>query len=121
MRERELADELARRTGLSPDDVAAVLSALAVVGREQEAPGEQLPLSRAGAPPDAAGHPSSGSFRPSPGDVDDLIAAAGRHPLGLDFLLHGDLCAVAIMFQAHAFTVDAARERLRKDVGVAGA
>ena len=46
-------------------------------------------------------------------DVEALIEAARKHPLGLEFLLNGDLSAVAATFQAHAFTVDAAREHLR--------
>lgn len=44
--------------------------------------------------------------------VDDLIARARKHPLGVDFLLHGYLGTVAISFDAHAFTVEAARARL---------
>ncbi|HEX3110826.1 MAG TPA: hypothetical protein VHU41_17135 [Thermoanaerobaculia bacterium] len=44
--------------------------------------------------------------------VDDLIARARKHPLGIDFLLHGYLGTVAISFDAHAFTVEAARARL---------
>ena len=44
--------------------------------------------------------------------VDDLIARARKHPLGVDFLLHGYLGTVAISFGAHAFTVEAARARL---------
>lgn len=46
--------------------------------------------------------------------VDDLIARAMEHPLGIDFLLHGYLGAVAITFDVHAFTVEAARDRLLK-------
>ncbi len=47
-----------------------------------------------------------------PGLVDDLIARARKHPLGVEFLLHGYLGTVAISFDAHAFTVEAARARL---------
>ena len=46
--------------------------------------------------------------------VDDLIVRAQRHPLGIDFLLHGELGCVAISLGAHAFTVEAARARLRE-------
>ncbi len=53
------------------------------------------------------------SYVPTPREVDDLIAAAARHPLGLAFLLEGELGSVAVTFQTHAFTVDAARERLK--------
>lgn len=31
-----------------------------------------------------------------------------------EHLLEGDLCAVAVTFQAHAFTVDVARQRIRE-------
>jgi len=52
-------------------------------------------------------------YIPSEREISELIAAAAGHPLGIQFLLEGQLCAVATMFQVHAFTVDAARERLR--------
>jgi hypothetical protein len=51
---------------------------------------------------------------PSEKEVDDLIAAASAHPLGVRFLVEGHLGSVATTFRTHAFTVDAARERLRK-------
>lgn len=47
-----------------------------------------------------------------PACVDRLIDAAGRHPLGLEFLIQGDLGSVAVTFGVHAFTVEAARARL---------
>jgi hypothetical protein len=52
-------------------------------------------------------------FKPSPQQVEELIAAADKHPLGVEFLLDGDLGAVAITFETHAFTVEAARDRLK--------
>ncbi len=62
------------------------------------------------------------AYVPSEEDITDLIAAAARHPLGIQFLVEGQLCAVATMFRVHAFTVDAARTRLRAEgAGVAGA
>ena len=51
-------------------------------------------------------------FQPTDADVEALIERATRHPLGLDFLRHGELGSVAVSFDAHAFTVIAARERL---------
>ncbi len=54
-------------------------------------------------------------YVPSDREVDELIAAAGAHPLGVQFLLEGQLCAVATLFGVHAFTVDAARARLRAE------
>ena len=44
--------------------------------------------------------------------VDDVIARAHEHPLGIDFLLHGQLGCVAVSLGAHAFTVEAARAKL---------
>ncbi len=54
-------------------------------------------------------------YVPSDREVAELIAAATSHPLGIQFLLEGQLCAVATMFGVHAFTVDAARQRLRAE------
>lgn len=51
-------------------------------------------------------------YEPADVEVADLIRAAGQHPLGLDYLLHGHLGTVAITFGFHAFTVVAARDRL---------
>lgn len=48
-------------------------------------------------------------YRPTPEEVDSLIEAARRHPLGIEFLRDGELGSVAMTFQTHAFTVDAAR------------
>ncbi len=55
----------------------------------------------------------TGKYTPTDREVEELIGAASRHPLGLEFLLEGQLCAVATTFQVHAFTVDAARQRLK--------
>jgi hypothetical protein len=119
MTEPELVDELAARTGLPRSDVQSVVTALAAIAREQEGLGQRLPIadfasSSPTAQPDRASTTPTRSFVPSARDVEELIAAAASHPLGLEFLLEGDLCAVAIMFQTHAFTVDAARERIRQ-------
>jgi len=51
-------------------------------------------------------------YQPSPSEIERLIRAAGEHPLGEDFLIHGHLGAVAIIFKCHAFTVTAARNEL---------
>jgi hypothetical protein len=51
-------------------------------------------------------------FHPTDADVDALIARASADSLGVDFLLNGELGAVAIWLRTHAFTVVAARERL---------
>ena len=55
-------------------------------------------------------HP--GSAHTHPEVVDALIDRAKKHPLGTEFLSQGSLDSVAAAFQAHAFTVEAARERL---------
>ena len=52
-------------------------------------------------------------FQPTAADVDALIARATAHPLGLDYLTQGELGSVAVSFSTHAFTVIAARERLK--------
>ena len=54
------------------------------------------------------------AFQPSPEQVKRLIDAARKHPLGVEFLLEGDLGAVIITFQTHASTVDAARDQLKE-------
>jgi hypothetical protein len=53
-------------------------------------------------------------YTPDPAEVGALIESAGGHPLGVDFLLGGELGSVAATFHTHAFTVLAARERLAK-------
>jgi hypothetical protein len=51
-------------------------------------------------------------YEPGPAEVENLIRAAGQHPLGVDYLIHGHLGTVAITFGCHAFTVVAARDQL---------
>jgi hypothetical protein len=51
--------------------------------------------------------------RPTPQQIEELISTARDHPLGVTFLLDGDLGSVAATFEAHAFTVEAARDRLQ--------
>ncbi len=108
MADQELVNELARRAGVSRADTEAVLEALARFAPERLQ--TTIPWSIAG--DDAAGATATlgGSD-----EVEALIAEAGRHPLGLEFLLEGDLAAVAITFRTHAFTVEAARRQLRPD------
>ncbi len=60
----------------------------------------------------AASRPEFAPYVPDAREVQTLIAAAGMHPLGLEFLLHGDPSAVAITFQVHQFAVEAARRQL---------
>ena len=48
---------------------------------------------------------SAHRYEPDPADVDDLLRAAGQHPLGLNYLRDGHLGTVAITFGCHAFKV----------------
>lgn len=57
-------------------------------------------------------HDARCDYRPSREEIDDLIARAERHELGLGFLLKGAQESVAAVFGVHAFTVDAARKEL---------
>jgi hypothetical protein len=54
-------------------------------------------------------------YQPARAEIENLIRAAGQHPLGVEYLVHGHLGTVAITFGCHAFTVVAARERLAAD------
>ncbi len=60
---------------------------------------------------DTMGQPEA--FQAREHEVAALIGAAKAHPLGTEFLIDGHLEAVAVTFQVHAFTVDAARRVLR--------
>jgi hypothetical protein len=105
MADPALVDDLARRAGVSKADAEAVLEALGTIAPERVA--ELVRRSSRGPAP----APAQYVFNVQ--DVEALIEAARKHPLGLEFLLNGDLSSVAATFQAHAFTVDAAREHLR--------
>lgn len=112
MTESEVVRELSVRTGL-PE------SATAMVFREVRALVRSGVLDdRALREPDAVVEPPAPAASPDPKDpglVEELIARAKRHPLGLEFLLSGMLGAVAIVLGAHAFTIEAARARLRRE------
>ena len=56
------------------------------------------------------------AFRPTADEVNDLIARACVHRFGLEFLMNGYLGSVAAEFGVHAFTVEAARERVRRTI-----
>jgi len=98
-----MIERLVERTGMSRSDIEAVLRALTALGRP-------VPIEGAWSP---SGRAVPGAYQPSEHEIDVLIVAASRHPLGTEFLLSGHLGTVAIMFGVHAFTVDAARLRLR--------
>jgi hypothetical protein len=56
----------------------------------------------------------SKEFHAHPAQIDSLIEKARNHPRGINFLLEGDLCAVAITFGVTVFAIEAARDNLRK-------
>ena len=105
MADPKLIDDLAQRAGVSTADAEAVLEVLGTF-----APDRVSELLRRSSPATA---PAPTRYVFNALDAEALIEAARKHPLGVDFLLNGDLSAVAATFQAHAFTVDAAREHLR--------
>lgn len=55
---------------------------------------------------------------PTPEVVLQLIQTAESSDRGIDFLLNGDLSAVAILFQSHVFTVQAARDLLSRQTNI---
>ncbi|MHB0971258.1 MAG: hypothetical protein ACYC7A_18440 [Thermoanaerobaculia bacterium] len=105
MIEAELVKELARRASLPEPSAAAALNALREMLRE----GAVDVASITTMPEPPAVHPED------PSVVERLIAKAKKHPLGLEFLASGLLATVAITLGAHAFTVEAARRRLKKE------
>jgi hypothetical protein len=104
MADPKLVDDLARRAGVSRADAEAVLEALGALAPER------VPVSMR--PSVHEPGPAPSRYEPTSADVEALIAEARKHPLGIDFLLDGDLSAVAMTFQVHAFTVEAARRQL---------
>jgi len=54
-------------------------------------------------------------FEPSEKQIKKLIDDAKNHPLGIEFLVNGFNESVAVIFDAHVFTVDAARSRLGQE------
>lgn len=106
MNEAEIVRELSRRTSLPEETTAAVLHAIHELIDEGAVDGSTLlspPEVSAVVPPD------------DPGIVERLIARAKKHPQGVEFLASGLLATVAITLGAHAFTVEAARRRLKKE------
>jgi hypothetical protein len=103
MNESELVQDLSLKSGVPEAGTRALLDALRDLVRTGALRDDVL-WGKLPAYPDAR----------DPFLVDALIASAQRHPLGLDFLLNGYLGSVAAEFRAHAFTVEAARERLVK-------
>lgn len=121
MNESELLRELSRKTGLPESAAELILRAERELVHDGVLDPAILTVAQAGAavtpllgagpklPIIAAKDPKDPSL------VEELIARAKRHPLGLEFLLSGLLASVAIALGAHAFTVEAARARLRRE------
>ncbi len=105
MNESELVAELSRRTSLPEASTASVLQAI----RELLSEGIVDERTLLTVPPDPLSDPEDPSL------VDKVIARAKRHPLGIEFLASGFLASVAIGLGAHAFTVEAARRRLKRE------
>jgi inosine-uridine nucleoside N-ribohydrolase len=105
MNEADVVTALARKASLREETAAAVLHAIRELVRDGELDGAALLRmpEPAEVPPD------------DPSAVERLIARAKKHPLGLEFLASGLLATVAITLGAHAFTVEAARRRLKKE------
>lgn len=106
MKDVELAGELSRRTSLPESTTIAVLEAMRDMVRDGAVDSRSLLSPPC---PDHAVDPEDPTL------VEQLIARARQHPLGLEFLLSGLLASVAIALGAHAFTVEAARRRLASE------
>lgn len=125
MNERELVRELSRRTSLPETATGAVFDALRELLHEDAidegifparfSTGAEAVVDDAAQPQIAAAENPPVASHSDPHLVEDLIARARKHPMGLEFLVSGFLASVAIALGAHAFTVEAARERLRKE------
>lgn len=102
----EVLRELSLKTGLPESAAEAVLHGLRELIRDGQIDERTLVDAPIGAP---IANPED------PRVVDEVIARARKHPLGLEFLVSGFLASVAIALGAHAFTIEAARARLRKE------
>jgi hypothetical protein len=104
MTRTELVNEISLRTGVEPAEARAVLDALLDLVRDGSVSPDILLFPRT----------PTASYS-DPALVDDLIARARKHRFGIEFLRNGLLGSVAAEFGAHAFTVEAARQRLHND------
>jgi hypothetical protein len=107
MNETELLETISRKTSVPVATVRAVVDALLDEVREGHVSEDILRAER-----EASAHRPT-SQHSDPRAVDDLIARARKHALGLEFLRDGYLGSVAAEFGTHAFTVEAARLLLR--------
>ena len=112
----DLVKALSVKAHVEPEKAHAVLTALLDLVRDG-AVSEDILLDPDGTHVNGAVHLHTIDIpKAAPADpktVDALIARAQNHRLGIEFLLDGHLGSVAAEFGAHAFTVEAARNRLR--------
>lgn len=116
MNESRLIGKLSRRAHVPRSTARAVLKALLDLLQEEDVSKHTLLSSGSMGFAEPAGRAlRPGANHSDPHVVDDLIARARTHSLGVEFLLNGFLASVAAEFDTHAFTVEAARQRLRDE------
>lgn len=116
MNESDLLRELSRKTGLPESAAEALLHAARELVHDGVAKATDVLEPEAAAPVPTGPRLTIAAANPAdPNLVADLIARARAHPLGLSFLIGGLLTSVAVAFGVHAFTVEAARARLRQE------
>ncbi len=106
-KESDVLEEVSRKTSVPVTAVRAVVDVL----RDEARNGNDVLLHGSDSRASRFELQSPGSIDPKL--VDELIARAEKHRLGIEFLLDGYLGSVAAEFGAHAFTVEAARAKLR--------
>jgi hypothetical protein len=117
MDESRLIGKLSRRAGVPRATARAVLKALLDLLQEEDVSRHTLLSSGSLGFAEPAGWAlNPGANHSDPRVVDELIARARTHSLGVEFLLNGFLASVAAEFNTHAFTVEAARQRLRDEL-----
>lgn len=122
MDESKLIATLSRRARVPRSTARDVLKALLDLLQEENVsrdallhPGSMRFAEPPGWAPDPGARHLKASSYSDPNVVDDLIERARTHSLGVEFLLNGYLASVAAEFDTHAFTVEAARQRLRDE------
>jgi len=110
MNEMDLVRELSHRTSLPEETVATVVHGMQDLIEEGAVGVGAIDVAALLGMPTAPNAPPD-----DPGLVEQLIARAKKHPLGIEFLVGGFLATVAITLGAHAFTVEAARRRLAEE------
>ena len=116
MKESHLVGEVVRRTEVTEESARSVIEAISDLLREGQVGSVHLRAYGASPEPIEA-CPDPASLNPTdPRLVDALVENAKNHPLGLEFFEQGSICSVSAAFQSHAFTVEAAREKLQSNL-----